>query len=609
MKTVSSLNGLNTVSVLAINHQINYLSLKPDSEEFLLLEKKIKALEREIALHNNLIKGLQEEESLLNNNRKLGTETEGTTLEKVKEFATYYGNRIRLIGDEIFDTKLKIEQFKEEMNRFSAEIRKLRSSSEKETGEIVLKLEAAEATQIRMQISYNVSNAGWFPVYDIKAENTDSALSLHYKAHVYQQTGVNWNNSKITLSTDDPTIDNSKPDLTAYYLNYVNPRTYRNRTQATKKYKFKYNPLIKRVSGIVLDSYGQPLPGVSVVIKGTTQGVQTDFDGRYTLDITEGQNLSFSFVGQQTKEVPIYSPNINVRLEEDVARLEEVVVSAYGTSGYSPGIKVRGNSSVRADQAPLYIVDGVPQEDIGHIDQSEIKSTQILKGSDATALYGSKAASGVVLITTKGYKEKELATNKEFSIKKRYSIASVDDITVIYIDDFKVKTEYEYFSAPVLNENVFLTAKLTEWEQFDLLPGEANVYFGGSYSGKSFIDPYQVEKELTVSLGVDPNIVVERKQLNNFKSTTFIGGSKVVNKTYEISLKSNKSQDIQLTLMDRIPISQNKGIKVDDIEYGDAEFDKKKSLLSWKINLSPQKPVKKELSYTIKFPKYKHINL
>jgi len=157
---------------------------------------------------------------------------------------------------------------------------------------------------------------------------------------------------------------------------------------------------------------------------------------------------------------------------------------------------------------------------------------------------------------------------------------------------------------------VFLIAKLNKWEQFDILPGEANIYFDGNYAGKTFIDPFQTKKELTISLGVEPNIIIERKQVNNLKSTQFIGSNRIVNKAYEISIKSNQAKNIPLIVMDRIPISQNKEIKIDDILYDeDAEYDNKKRLLKWNINVSSKESIKKEFSYKVKYPKGKSINL
>ena len=94
-----------------------------------------------------------------------------------------------------------------------------------------------------------------------------------------------------------------------------------------------------------------------------------------------------------------------------------------------------------------------------------------------------------------------------------------------------------------------------------------------------------------------------------FKKTNFIGSNRIVNKAYEIELKNNKQSAIDLILMDRVPVSQNKDIKVDDVETGTAEYDSKKGLLEWKVNLKPNKSNTFRISYTLKYPKYKRVNL
>ncbi len=203
----------------------------------------------------------------------------------------------------------------------------------------------------------------------------------------------------------------------------------------------------KTVTGNVTDQNGLALPGANVVVKGTTTGVQTDFDGNYTISVAEGQVLSFSYLGYTTKEVTVGAQStINVTLEEDAQALEEVIVTAYGTStkeaftgsasvvgakdleirtvtspiaaiegratgvqftsaqgpGSSPGIVIRGVGTLNGDTDPLFIVDGVQYEgSLNTINQEDIESFTILKDAASTSLYGSRAANGVVIITTK----------------------------------------------------------------------------------------------------------------------------------------------------------------------------------------------------------------
>jgi len=245
----------------------------------------------------------------------------------------------------------------------------------------------------------------------------------------------------------------------------------------------------------------------------------------------------------------------------------------------------------------------------GDLDTDQIQSVEVLKGANATSLYGSRGVNGIVVITTKKSSVQDDVTNTKFVIKKPYSIASDGDITAIEINTYTLNADYEYFAAPIVNENVFLTTTFSDWERYNLLPGEASVYFKGTYAGKTTIDPYTTKKEMTVSLGIDQNITVSRKQNKGFKNKSFTGSNRILERVYDLEVKNNKTINIVLRLMDRIPISQNNDIKVSDIETYDAEYDTKKGLLAWKINLKPKATESKSFSFQVKYPKGKRISL
>jgi TonB-dependent SusC/RagA subfamily outer membrane receptor len=212
----------------------------------------------------------------------------------------------------------------------------------------------------------------------------------------------------------------------------------------------------KKVTGVVTDQSGLPLPGVSVVVVGTTNGAQTDFDGNYAINVEQGKSLRFSYLGQKTVTMSVGASNtINVQLEEDAEALEEVVVVGYGSrskelstsaiatvstekieafvpstsidnilQGQAAGVQVtaangrpgntafvqiRGVGSINAQTTPLYVIDGVPipidtERDfnpINNLNPSDIETFSILKDAATVSKYGSRGANGVILITTK----------------------------------------------------------------------------------------------------------------------------------------------------------------------------------------------------------------
>ncbi|NRD19994.1 mucoidy inhibitor MuiA family protein [Winogradskyella eckloniae] len=618
------ISGLDKASILSINYGINYLTKNKQNDSIVALQNELKTIEKNIQYQNNLISGYNEELSLIQNNKKLGNANEVVSLEKLKTFATYYRTRITALKTDINTSHSKIDDFKHTQIKIQQQLAEFNVEEKTQTGEIKLKLNSEIATTLNLKIKYNIKNAGWFPIYDLKAEKINSPINLEYKAHVYQNSGCDWADVNLVLSTSDPNTNNEKPTVNPKYLNFISPYSQYNTSRATKSYNYKYNPLVKTVSGVVTTaSDGLPVPGVSVIEKGTSNGVQTDFDGKYTLNTTSGNTIVYSYVGMSSEELPIHSSIMNVTLTEDRNSLDEVVVIGYGTttnealSGAVAGVKIRGNSSMITNKKALYVVDGVPvsANDVSRLNPDNIASMDILKDAASTAIYGSRGSNGVILISTKTNKNEfgviteEGITNTNFKIDKKHNIPSDGDVVVIEIDKFSVPANYTYFAAPVLNENVFLTAKIGNWEQYNLLPAEANVYFEGSYSGKTNINPAATTDSLTISLGVDPNIVVKRTQLNDYKKSTFIGNNKVVQKAYEIEIRNNKTSQVELTLLDRIPKSQNKSIKIDDIETGTSTYDDDKGILKWKLSIKPGETETLQHAYSVKFPKGKRVNL
>lgn len=237
----------------------------------------------------------------------------------------------------------------------------------------------------------------------------------------------------------------------------------------------------RAVSGTVSDNAGLPLPGVSVLVKGTKTGTQTDFDGKYSIKASSSQVLIFSYIGMKTQEVVASSSTVNVKLQDTSVQLEGVVVTAFGIKkqkrslgyatsnvgakeltevtnvnvfeslsgkvagvditapaqvGASSKVIIRGFNSL-SNSSPLYVVDGTPINNssnggtsatrsfdagngVSDLDPNNIESMSILKGAAASALYGSRAANGVILITTKSAKNKakvsvELLHSTDFS--------------------------------------------------------------------------------------------------------------------------------------------------------------------------------------------------
>ncbi len=231
----------------------------------------------------------------------------------------------------------------------------------------------------------------------------------------------------------------------------------------------------RTITGKVADESNLPLPGVNILVKGTSRGAQTDFDGAYSIKASSGEVLVFSYIGLKTQEIVIGSSNtIDLVMEEDISSLQEVVITGYGTStkqafagtattvksenlvaknvsnvsqalagevagvtvintsgqpGTTSTIRIRGFGSVNGNRSPLYVLDGVPfSGSLNSINPSDIQSMTVLKDATATAIYGARGSNGVILITTKSgkagesYIEAEVKTGMNVQIVPRYDV-------------------------------------------------------------------------------------------------------------------------------------------------------------------------------------------
>ncbi len=328
-----------------------------------------------------------------------------------------------------------------------------------------------------------------------------------------------------------------------------------------------------RIKGMVTDATGIPLPGVNIIVKGTSKGTQTNFDGKYSLEnVSEDAIIVCSFLGFRTQEISVEGRStINVKMEEDAAELTEIVVIGYGTtrkedatgavdvlgaedfnkgvvtspeqllqgrsagvqvtsSSGEPGagatIRIRGSSSVRSGNDPLYVIDGVPfsnssnspgsntgglsgtssaKNPLNFINPNDIASMSILKDASATAIYGSRAANGVIIITTKSGKRGKGRLNYAFTTTTS-----------------NVANEYDLLNASGFasaNSSADAGSSVNAFDEIsrNALTTEHNLSFsGGSESGK-----YRISLGLLNQEGVIRNTGLDKYTLNTSVSQKF----------------------------------------------------------------------------------------
>ncbi len=345
---------------------------------------------------------------------------------------------------------------------------------------------------------------------------------------------------------------------------------------------------LKTVTGKVNDAgNGEALPGVTIVVKGTTNGTITNFDGDYSISVEEGQTLSYSFIGYTTQEVVVGSSNvINLQLAPSMENLEEVVVIGYGqvkkddatgsvasvraedfnkgnitspqdllvgkasgvvitSSGGAPGsgstIRIRGGSSLNASNDPLIIIDGIPIANndvsggnnfLGFVNPNDIESMSVLKDASATAIYGSRASNGVIIITTKkGKAGRPLQINYDMNTSISTPIKYVD----VYSGDelrqiarsrptlFPVESYDKLWSENTNWQDEIFHTSVSQDNNLSISGSVKNVPYRASigYSNQSGILKNTSMKRLTGTISVDPILLDGDLRVNlNVKGMT-----------------------------------------------------------------------------------------
>lgn len=549
-------------TILSVKHEMNFLNEQVKQKHLEDLRGQQKTLRDKITLKSNFLSIYAEESNMLVKNQVVSGQNTGLDIVKLKQALDFQTERLADIRKKEQAVNDEIEVLNTELLKYNQQIADIMKGSSTATSNILVTVSSKAALETEFTLNYVVHNASWFPTYDIRAKNVNSPISISYKANVSQQSGEDWKNIKLTLSTGNPTVSGSKPELNPYYLNFG-------------MYYSAPAGSVTSVSGkLIGGDDGQPIIGATVKVKGTSIGAVTDVNGNYSVQLPrDAQALQFSYIGYVSKVLPITSELMNARLEPSVSSLNEVVVTGYATQRKSDA------------------TGSVSSLDMG------------TPGSSAEVRIRGMA-SGVALTTIPiGVNQTENQTNIEFNIANPYSVSSDGKQYTVEINQLDINASYQYVVAPKLSTDVFLTAKLTDWNKYNFLSGEANLFFEGTFIGKSLIDVHATTDTLNLSLGTDKNIVVTRTSLKDLTEKQSLGSNKKETRDWQIEVKNRKNQLVNLLVEDQVPVSQNSSIEVETQELSGGKLNAGTGAVSWKLQLSPQDDKKVELKYLVKYPK------
>jgi len=470
----------NELTVLSVNHQINYIQEQSKREEITKLDAQLKALQEKLNAENSMLQVYQQEESMLIKNQAIGGSNVLLKAADLKEAMDFQRARMTEVKTKQLEINQHLTDYNKEILKIRNQLAELNYQNTKASGEIVVSVNAKDAMTSKVVLSYVVNNAGWFPTYDMRVTDISKPIYLKYKANVYQSSGEDWGNVKLTLSSGNPNENGTKPTLEKWEL--------------------------------------------------------------------EGFRASMKFTP------PVIAPDDQVK--EEMKSQDQF------------------NEGRMKDSVIMKMLKKLPGVQI----------------------------EPVVTLT-------EGQTSFQFEIVQTYTIPSDGKQHTVDVLEKTLNASYEYFCVPKLDKDVFLTARITNWEELNLLSGDANLYFEGTYLGKAKVDMQNTKDTLDISLGRDKNIIVNRTKMKEFSRNQIMGSNKIDERSWEISIRNKKSQPINITVEDQFPTSTNKEIVVDKGDFKEASLDATTNKLTWRLKIDPAKEKKIGFNYSVKSPKSYDINL
>lgn len=454
--------------IMGVNHRNNYLENPAETEVITALRKKIEALSYKIDDEKTAIDVLLEKELFLKSNYDVVTNKSTITPEQLKALLDIYSTNIESVKTAILKKKRLIKDFEEEKKQLENQLATTVDKSKLPTGEIVVTVTGTKASSGKLKLSYVVMNAGWYPAYDIRVDDISSPASIIYRANIWQNSGIDWKDVKVSLSNASPMTAGALPTLNPWFVDFYNPQMY---------------------NEIMVRGYG-----------------------------TKSQ------------------PSARDAKTEDVMMVAE-------------------------ESAPLPVT----------VSESTISFS--------------------------------------FDVNVPQTILSDGKPEVVELQRLTVPATYSYAATPKLASSAYLMGYITEWDKYNLLPGESNIYFSNTFTGKGYINTAELTDTLPVSLGADNNITIKREKRKDFTSQKLIGANRIETMSFLISVRNNKSQAATIKLRDQIPLSQNSDITVEAVELTGGNLNRVTGEIVWDLKVEPRQTKEIILTYSVKHPKDKKVIL
>lgn len=598
----------NTI-IHSVKHNLDYPSETNKSVKELELEQEIEKLKNAIKELQNRYDVFAIEEKILMDNRILAKKNEGSNVSDIKEAAEYFRIRLNEIRSGMLNLSLEVKSINDKIKALYKDLNKLSAQRMKEYSTIYITLECEAPVKEELWFSYYIASAGWKPYYDFRVEDITQPLKIVYNANVYQSTGEPWQNIQISLSSGNPALTGTKPEQSTWYLGVP---------QKSKS----VNVNIKgsgALRGVVKDaSTEEPIPFANVIVEKNGKqvaGTTTDFDGIFQIKPIPAGVLSLktTYVGYTTSYIddlnikPDETQYVECFLESNLEELDEVILSCYKTPLFD---KTVAGGVVTADE-----IAKMPKRDkysVASTVSGLNKSTNIRGSrSEGTVTYvdGVKKSTKVQTQNLISNSMKSNVANLVYDIEIPYNIPSDGENYSIKIKEIGLPVRYVYHAVPKIDQAVFLTAEISEWEELNLLSGQSNLYYQGTYVGESYLDSENTADTLNISLGRDNSILIKRNLNKNMHEKRFFGNNIKETIAWDIEIKNNKTAPINIEINDQFPLSNKNWIVVERLDNGGGKVNEKTGEIVWKSEVLTNENKTFSFKYSVKYPKNDDIGL
>ena len=306
----------------------------------------------------------------------------------------------------------------------------------------------------------------------------------------------------------------------------------------------------------------------------------------------------FQNTGNDWNKVPLTLSTANPYANHTKPELSPLYVSYYTPGRTQAYNKVQ---DAKIDAYAKKYLETVEEEEVASITYSGASVAGGVSNYQYQLNQQAKDASTFTVVT-------ENMISAEYKINLPYSIASNNEKHIVAVTKKSLKAEYNLALVPKLDKNAFLVANVVDWDDLNLVPAQARIYYDGTYIGKSYINPTGMEDTLKLAMGRDNSVSAVRKKLKDKSKDKTIGDNRVTETHYEITIKNTHSYSLNLIVEDQVPISKTEDIKVEVIELDKGDKNEYSGIVKWRFKLKGGGTEKLKLAYSVKYDKNKALS-